>query len=330
MLKLKKKYYFIILVILLLVSFYVGLLLGSSNLSIKESFYYLFNSSSDDITADIIWKIRIPRLILGILVGSGLAACGAAFQGLFRNPLAEPYTLGISSGASLGVSISVILGLSGVFIPFYAFIGSFISVFFVYTLASRKNFLNSTVILLGVIISFLFSSIVYLIFSLAKPQEVHNIIMWLMGDLSSANNLTIIITAILVILGIFTLIFFSEDLNILTLGDEKAFSLGVNPERTKRILFIASSFITGSCVAASGIIGFVGIIIPHISRKLIGVNHRYLIPSSALIGAIFLVLSDTIARIIIKPMELPVGVITGIIGGVFFLSLLLKTDSRDF
>jgi iron complex transport system permease protein len=320
---------FLTLFLILICSSIAGILLGGSDLSISDSIAHLFNPGSQELAADIVWKIRLPRVILGILVGSGLASCGAVFQGVFRNPLAEPYTLGVSSGASLGVTLSIILGFSGFLIPLYAFAGSVLSVLLVYSLAARKNFLNSTIILGGVVLSFLFTSIVYFIFSISKPEDIHNILMWLMGDLSSANNTVITITAIFVIPGIIVLIFFSEDLNILTLGDEKAFSLGVQPKQLKRILFIASSLITGSCVASSGVIGFVGILIPHLARKFVGANHRYLIPGSALVGAIFLVLSDTISRVIMRPLELPVGVLTGIIGGSFFLVVLFKTNSKD-
>lgn len=313
----------------LILSLIIGILFGGSDLTIRESLSCLVNPGSNDLAADIIYKIRLPRVILGILVGAGLASCGAVFQGLFRNSLAEPYTLGVSSGASLGVTLSVILGLSGFFLPLYAFAGSLLSVLVVYSVASSKNFLNSTIILCGVVLSFLFSSVVYFIFSISKPEDIHNIIMWLMGDLSSANTTTTWVAATFIIPGIAVLILFAEDLNILTLGDEKAFSLGVQPKRLKRILFITASVITGSAVAGSGVIGFVGIVIPHITRKLFGSNHKLLIPWSALNGAIYLVLSDTLARVIIRPLELPVGVLTGIIGGLFFMFVLLKTDQRN-
>jgi iron complex transport system permease protein len=324
-----KIFIFLILILILIFSSVAGVLFGGSDLSISESITYLFQPGSQELAADIVWKIRLPRVILGILVGSGLASCGAVFQGIFRNPLAEPYTLGVSSGASLGVTLSIILGFSGFLIPVYAFAGSVLSVMLVYSLAAKKNFLNSTIILGGVVLSFLFTSVVYFIFSISKPEDIHNILMWLMGDLSSANNTVITITAAFVIPGIIVLMFFSEDLNILTLGDEKAFSLGVQPKQLKRILFVASSLVTGACVAGSGVIGFVGILIPHLTRKMVGANHRYLIPGSALVGAIFLVLSDTLARVVMRPLELPVGVLTGIIGGTFFLTVLFKTNSKD-
>lgn len=310
-------------------SFVVAILVGGSELRFTQAIYYLFHPRSAGIERDIIWNIRLPRVILGILVGAGLAGCGAVFQGLLRNPLAEPYTLGVSGGAALGVSLGVIAAIAAIYLPFLAFAGSALSIFLVYSLASRKNFSNPTLILGGVILSFLFSSIVFLILSISKAEDVHGIILWLMGDLSSAQISLIRIIPFFILPGLGLLLLFSRDINILTLGEEKAFHLGVNSKQVKKILFITASFITGACVAASGIIGFVGMIVPHFARKMVGVNYRVLLPASCISGAIFLILCDTLARSIIRPLELPVGVITGIGGGLFFLSLLLKSKRWD-
>lgn len=294
-----------------------------------KAVYYLFHPNCSGIERDIIWRIRFPRVILGLLVGAGLACCGAVFQGLLRNPLAGPYTLGVSGGAALGVSLGVVLDVCGIYLPFLAFAGSGISIFLVYAIALKKYFSNPTIILGGVILSFLFSSLVFLIFSISKAEDVHGIILWLMGDLSSAQTSLIKAMPFFILPGIGLLLVFSRDINILTLGEEKAFHLGVNSKQVKKILFITASFITGACVAASGIIGFVGLIIPHFLRKIVGVDHRVLLPASCITGAIFLILCDTLARTIIRPLELPVGVITGIFGGVFALSFLLKSKRWD-
>jgi iron complex transport system permease protein len=323
----KQKYYwkFYLLFAGLGLSFVIGNLFGGSDLGISESIQSLFQPGSSGLAGDIIWKIRFPRVVLGIVIGAGLASCGAVFQGLLRNPLAEPYTLGVSGGAALGVAIGTVLHLSVSLIPVFAFAGSLLSIFLVYSIASRKRFSNSILILVGVIFSFLFSSFVFFIFSMAKPEDVHGVVMWLMGDLSSSSIEMVYIVLAFIIPGLIVLFFFLEDLNILTLGDEKASHLGVNPKHVKKIIFFVASLITGACVSASGIIGFVGLIIPHFIRKIIGANHKLLIPASCLAGAIFLSLCDALSRVIMRPLELPVGVITGIFGGVFFLGFLLKS-----
>lgn len=309
---------------ILILSFIIAGFAGGSKLSIKEAVYFFFHPGASGVERDIIWQIRVPRIILGLFVGAGLACCGAVFQGLLRNPLAEPYTLGISGGAALGASLGVILKVYGVYLPVFAFCGSAISVFTIYSIASKKRFSNSVLILAGVILSFLFSSLVFLIFSLSKAEDVHGIVLWLMGDLSSAQNSLIKIIPFFIIPAIAALLAFSRDLNVLTLGEEKAAHLGVNSAKVKKILFISASCITGACVAASGIIGFVGLIIPHFVRKFTGVNHCLLLPASCVAGGAFLILCDALARVIIKPLELPVGVITGVFGGVFFLVFLLR------
>lgn len=297
---------------------------GGSRLGPEDVFYALLHPRLSGIPGDIIWRIRFPRIILGLLIGAGLASSGAVLQGLLRNPLAEPYTLGLSGGAALGATLGIILGFGAVWLPCFAFAGALLCIFTVYKIASKKRFSIPTLILGGVILTFLFSSCVMLIFAVSKAEMVHSAILWLMGDLSSAQASLIKMAAPFILVGIGLLMTFSRDLNILTLGEEKAIHLGVDAERVRRLLFIASSLITGTCVAVSGIIGFVGLVIPHFMRKLSGPDHRTLIPLSALSGAAFLVVCDTLARTVISPIELPVGVITGIFGGLFFLTFLLR------
>ncbi|MCG2677157.1 iron ABC transporter permease [bacterium] len=316
---------FTLLILLLGLSFVFSNLAGGSSLKFTKAIYYLFHPASSGIERDIIWQIRFPRVVLALLVGGGLACCGAVFQGLLRNPLAEPYTLGISGGAALGATLGIVSGISGIWLPLSAFSGSALSIFLIYTIASKKRFSNPTLILGGVILSFLFSSLVLLIFAISRAEDGHGIIFWLMGDLSSAQISLIKLISFFILPAIALLFIFSRDLNILTLGEEKAIHLGVNSAQVKRILFIAASFITGACVAASGIIGFVGLLVPHFMRRIVGVDHRLLLPASCIAGAIFLILCDTLARTIIRPLELPVGVITGLFGGIFFLSFLIKS-----
>jgi len=179
-------------------------------------------------------------------------------------------------------------------------------------------------ILGGVVLSFLFSSVVFLIFSLSKSEDIHGVILWLMGDLSSTPISLIKIVLFFIVPSIVLLVAYSRDLNILTLGEEKAFYLGVNSKQVKKILFLIASCTTGACVAASGIIGFVGLMIPHFMRRVVGVNHQVLLPASCIAGATLVILCDAVARTIVMPLELPVGVITGILGGLFFLVFLFK------
>lgn len=323
----KKKYLgiFILLAGLLVFSFIFSSLTGAAGIKFGNGLYYLFHPNCPGVEAEIIWRLRLPRAVLSLVVGAGLACCGAVFQGLLRNPLAESYTLGVSGGAALGVTAAAVLSISGIYLPVFAFLGSSLSVFLVYTIAGRKRFSNSALILGGVILSFLFSSLVFLIFSFARSEDIHGVTMWLMGDLSSAQPPLIKFVSVFIFSGIGLLLIFSRQLNILTLGEEKASHLGVNPAVVKKILFVAASFITGACVAASGIIGFVGLIIPHFMRRFISPDYRLLLPACCLAGASFLIICDTLARIIIPPLELPVGVVTGIFGGVFFLGFLSKS-----
>jgi len=319
-------YLFFALLLLAVVIF--SLLVGSGKISIAQVFSVL-GSRSNDLNSTIIWEIRIPRIVLSIFVGIGLSLSGCIFQNILRNPLADPYTLGISGGAALGTTLGIVTNLARVsiaFLPICAFAGAFVSIILVYFISANKRFSNHVMILGGVILGFVFSAMVLLIFSLVSADKIQSALMWLLGDLSSADNLLIAIVGSVVIVGGVLIAVFSRDLDTLMLGDEKSLSLGLNPSRIRAAFFITASLITAACVSASGIIGFVGLIIPHFVRKLVGNNHLNLILLSSIIGATFLTLCDTLSRTIISPIELPVGVITGILGGIFLLIFLLKGD----
>ncbi len=324
---------FIVLLVLFIGSFLLSLAFGGSRLSLSSLVTAIFYPARDSIAATIVWQLRVPRYFLGVLVGAGLAVAGCVFQGLLRNPLAEPYTLGISGGAALGATLAIVFGLPGVFgqitLPLAAFLGAFLSLSLTYAVATRWRFSIPTLILGGVIMSFLFSSLVLLILSVADTDKVHGTIIWLMGDLSATETGMARAAAFPIVGGIVIMMLLAQQLNILTLGEEKATYLGLNTESLRKIFFLAASLITGACVAVSGLIGFVGLVVPHFLRRLVGPNHRTLIPVSALGGAIFLPLCDTIARTIIAPLELPVGVITGIAGGLIFISLIVTTKSWE-
>ncbi|OIO76277.1 MAG: hypothetical protein AUJ85_00950 [Elusimicrobia bacterium CG1_02_37_114] len=330
--KLNKIILFISLTISLIVAAILCLTFGASKIGLYDTVYTLLHPGSENIFQSIIWQIRFPRIIFAIIVGAGLAATGCIFQGLLRNPLADPYTLGTSGGAAFGVTLCVVTGLlkSGIlYMPIFAFLGAFVSILLVYEIASMKRFSISTLILGGVVLNFLFSSFVLFIFSIMQTENVHSTILWLMGDLSSARIELIKIISFVVILGIILLSLFSRELDLLTLGEEKATYLGMDTENVRKIFFIIASIIVGACVSVSGIIGFVGLLIPHLMRKITGPVHAVLIPASALAGAIFLTICDTLARTIIAPIELPVGVITGIFGSLVFLSFLIKSKKWE-
>lgn len=324
-----KKALFFILLMLLLFTFIFSLMFGGSKVPFRGIMEALFHPHQAGIVQTIVWQIRIPRIVLGFLVGAGLASCGVVFQGMLRNPLAEPYTLGVSGGAALGATLGIVFGLGGYWVPAMAFLGSLFSIAMIYFIVSRRRFSVSSLILGGIILSFIFSSLVFLIFSLVRAEKVQGAIFWLMGDLSSLQPALLKVIAFIIPGGILIFLLFGREIDLLTLGEERAAHLGMEAEGVKKMLFLVASLITGAAVAATGIIGFVGLIVPHFLRRFTGPNHRLLIPAAALGGAVFLALSDTLARTIVAPIELPVGVITGILGGFFFLTFLLKAKKWD-
>jgi len=278
----------------------------------------------------IIFDLRLPRIWLGILVGGALSISGCIFQGLLRNPLADPYILGVSAGGILGAAISIVFKLPTLFIPALALIGAIAAIFLVYFLAIKDQHLSShTLLLAGVIINFFFSAILMFLMTKANRQLVE-IIYMLMGSLTFVQSSIVshhFLTITLIVLLVSTYLwFYSRDLNTLALGDEMAQSMGVNVIRVKKTLFILTSALVGLVVSVSGIIGFVGLIIPHVVRLIIGPDHRKIIPLSFVIGAIFLILCDTVARTV-SVVEIPVGVITAFFGAPFFAWLLRSKKS---
>jgi iron complex transport system permease protein len=277
----------------------------------------------------ILFEVRLPRILLGLAVGGGLAIAGVVLQGMFRNPLVEPYTLGISGGAALGVALHMIVsgpgGLGLFSLPVSGFLGAAGVMVIVYYLSTRGGIIKlSRLLLIGVMVSFIASSLIMLIMAMTKVEDLHGIIFWIMGSLQKPNSF--LIRAILFISfgGLIIALFYAVDLNALSLGEEEAFHLGVEVERLKKILFLLASFITGCCVSVTGIIGFVGLVVPHLMRLVVGGDHRILLLTSYLSGAIFLILCDTLARVVLAPLELPVGVITGLLGGSLFIYALSR------
>jgi len=314
----------LILIFVVFIIILLSLCIGSVKVPLNQIF-----NPSDKITNEILFKIRLPRIILGFAVGGALAISGVILQGLFRNPLVEPYTLGISGGAGIFVCLNIVLKIYQKFgvmtFPISGFLGAGLVIILVYILSIKKGKLSTQGLLLtGVMISFISSSIIMLIMAITKSENLHGIVFWIMGSLEEPNTFLIKMTLLVSILGLLISYIFCLDLNAFSCGEEEAYHLGINAEKTKRILFILSSLLTGVCVSVAGIIGFVGLLIPHLMRMLVGEDHRILLFTSYLCGAGFLIFSDTLARTVISPLELPVGVITGIIGGSLFIYVLTK------
>jgi iron complex transport system permease protein len=320
----------LVLIVCLLGIGVFALSLGPVGISFKKIITLIFKGVGTTEYA-ILFDIRLPRIILGFTIGGSLSLAGVILQGMFRNPLVEPYTLGISGGAAIGVCLNIVLRLNhslGILsLPVSGFLGAILVILLVYSLSIRKGVLKTQGLLLtGVMISFISSSFIMLIMSISRVEDLHGIVFWIMGSLEEPSWLLIKFVLWVSIFGLATSYLFCFDLNAFSLGEEEALHLGVNVERTKRLLFILASILTGFSVSVAGIIGFVGLVVPHFMRMFVGSDHRILLISSFLSGAIFLVFCDTLARTIIAPMELPVGVITGILGGSLFIYALTKKE----
>lgn len=287
--------------------------------------------AGDPGDANIFWKMRAPRVCLGFLAGGGLALAGMAFQAMFRNPLAEPFTLGVSSGASLGAALCILLGFDTARwgfrpISLWAFGGTLAAVLLVYGLTrARRGFSTATMLLAGVAVSFFFSSVILFLQYLSDFTRTFRMLRWVMGGMDRVVGFGDFLDALpFVAGGALVLFYLCHELNLIASGEELAASRGVEVDRTKLLLFLTTSLMVGAIVAACGPIGFIGLMAPHICRLLVGADHRWLTPASLLFGGAFLVICDTAARTIIAPTELPVGIITALLGGPFFLWLLLR------
>jgi len=273
----------------------------------------------------IILSLRLPRALLAGLVGAGLSVSGAIFQALLRNPLADPYILGVSSGAAVGAIIAVLMGLSSLSIglPLASFIGAFLTILIVFNFGRQNGKMHpNTLLLAGVIIGSFLSALIMFFISISQKEELHTIIFWLMGDFSFSNPQAVYMIFPYIFLGFIFLYLRARQLNLILSGEESALQMGVDVERLKLISYLLASLITAASVSVCGLIGFVGLIVPHSVRLIFGPDHRLLLPSAALIGASFLIASDTFARTLLAPTELPVGVITAAFGGPFFIYLL--------
>ncbi len=306
------------LLVLLLISLAAATFLGSEKLAFFEL---------DDSQAAILFDIRLPRVFLGACVGASLAIAGAALQSLLRNPLAEPYLLGVSNGAALGTMLAFVFFAQIEFArPIFAVLGAGLATVAVYQMAKSRAGMNvERLVLSGVIVTTFLSSIIVLLTSLLDAAKLRSFTFWLLGDLSQGTKNGFYLTFICVIVGTIILTSQARALNLMMIGERDAFDFGVEIGRVRLIVFATASALVGISVAASGSVGYVGLIVPHLIRLSIGSDNRLVVPFSAISGAIFVVLADTIARVAIAPRELPVGAITALIGAPMFIYLLRKS-----
>jgi len=320
-----------LLVILLVIAGVVSILTGTAGIGAARVFRGIVTGwreghlALDPSERTILFSIRLPRIIFAGIVGAALSTAGVVFQALLRNPLADPYILGVSGGSAVGAIIGILLGAGAVpfGIPALAFLGAVLTVALVFVIGSREGGLDSnTLLLAGVIVNAFFSAVIMFFISTSSSADLHTITFWLMGDMSLADGNKIVLMTLLLAVGSGVVYCYARPLNLIVAGEETAMQLGVDVKSTKIILFFAASLITAVAVAFAGMIGFVGLVIPHMMRMALGTDHRLLIPASFLFGASFMVLADTVARVVFSGMELPVGVITALCGAPYFVYLL--------
>jgi len=320
--------------LLVLVSI-VALVVGPSGIGMAEVVAALVDAEGAGPGVDIVRGIRLPRVVVAALVGASLATSGVIFQALLRNPLADPFVLGVSGGAALGgiavLAVGSAFGLGYGAVPVAAFAGCLVTTLLLYLIAGRGSRVSATGLLLtGVVFNAFASAAIVFMASLAGMLESGRIFVWLIGNLSSARVDLWPWLAGFLALGIACALPLARGLNALALGEQTAEQLGVSTERDKRLLVVATSLMVGAAVSAAGLVGFVGLIIPHLLRLVVGPDHRLLVPASALGGAAFLVVCDTLARTLLGGRELPVGAITALVGGPLFLYLLRRSSGRVF
>lgn len=302
-------------------SLILGASLGATNLSWADL-------GSDETTRTIFFRIRLPRVLVGALVGAALAIAGVTFQTLLRNPLADPFILGVSGGAAAGAAVATAAGLARLLpgiVPVVAFAGACLATLAVFMLARRRDHTDPTRLLLsGLVLNAFFSAVILISFGLSRQSDLTAALRWMMGSLSFASWSQVIVLATLIVPALAVLSWFANDLRMLAFGEDDAKSHGVEVERVKFAGFACASIITGAAVAVSGIIGFVGLLVPHLIRLIWRRDFRFLLPLSALGGATLLVLADVVSRTVVQNSELPIGAFTALLGVPFFLSLLRR------
>jgi iron complex transport system permease protein len=291
-----------------------------------------WNARTIGTTGVILFHVRLPRVFLGFLVGASLAGVGVTLQALMRNPLADPYVLGVSSGAALGTSLAVLFGIGTSVLalsalPLCGFAGGLLSLGIVYGMAAPRGHLSvHSLLLAGVILNAIFSALIMFITSIMEPNRSFGMMAWLMGSLTANASPGLTVVSLYLLGGLLLLMREGRRLNMMALGDEVAGTLGVSTRLVTRKLFILTALITGAVVSLSGMIGFVGMVVPHAVRLMIGADNRVLLPASILSGGLFLVIADTMARTLLAPTEIPVGIVTALAGGPFFIYLLMSRN----
>jgi iron complex transport system permease protein len=319
------------LCLLLALTMLISLLVGTAEVTLTQLWGLLSGDPEvKDMVRLIVFNIRLPRIMLAGLAGFSLSLGGLVFQALLRNPLADPFILGVSSGSAFGAVLGIIIGLSfSLGIPLMSFGGALLTIYLVLLMGRRKMGMeSSTILLAGVIINAFFTAVIMFFIATAVHDRLHTMLFWLYGDLSQSGYGQSAIIAPVLLAAFVVLYGLARHLNLITAGEEIALQLGVDVEKAKMICFFVVSLMIGLVVAFSGLIGFVGLIVPHLGRMIFGSDHRLLMPVSALGGAVFLIVADTVARTVISPSELPVGVITAFIGAPFFIYLLKTRGSK--
>ncbi len=330
--------FILLLVILAVISIIMGVGLGPVSIAFTDVWRVisakLFGGEITDIpqnVQNIVWSLRLPRVLLGFIVGGGLALAGVAIQAFTKNPLSEPYILGISSGASTGAVFVMLNGalasvLGRYALPIGAFIGAMLALISVYSIAkTREGIVPIRLILVGIAVSAMFSALTrYLVFNAKTDSGVRNATFWMMGSLAGSKWQYLSLPFIILIFAFVVFMILSRAMNTMLLGESTAIILGINVKLARKIIVVISALLAGSIVAVSGSIGFVGLIIPHIVRSLWGSEHRYVIPASLLFGGIFIVFSDVAARLLVAPQELPIGIVTALLGAPYFVYLVNK------
>ena len=322
----------LVLAALLVVAVLGSALIGSEHIDLLRA---LSPGAEQNVDAVILFRIRLPRALMAVVVGGALAAAGTVLQALLRNPLAEPHLLGVSGGAAFGGVVALILGgASGVLpaflVPVGSFAGALATMVIVYRLGTVHGRLQPyTFLLAGVVCNAFTGALIMALNAVADFFQAHGILFWLMGSLQAQSYWLVAASAVYLVVGVVWLLRHTRELNVLSLGEESAAQLGVHVARTRRVAFAVSSLLVGAAVSVSGMIGFVGLIVPHVARLLIGADYRLLLPASVLLGGIFLLLADTVARSAFGATEIPVGVVTALCGGPFFIYLLRRTGGAD-
>ncbi len=332
-----KKFFIYFLLILLFITVSVSLMIGSYTVSFVDTLSIVINklfsftlSNYSDTYEVIVWDIRAPRILMAVFTGIALSIAGVIYQSIFRNPIVEPYILGVSSGAAFGASLGIIYPFFSVGVKLFAFMFAMFSLIISYSLAYRRDRTPIvSLVLSGIIIGSIFTALVSILKYLSDDTQLREIVFWMMGGMYYSSWNDVFVNGVAVG-AVFLLIWIlSWKLNILSMGDDTARSLGVHPELYKAIFITSATFITAMIVSTVGIIAWVGLMVPHMARMLVGADNRYLIPTASLLGAVYIVICDTLARMVIES-EIPIGIITSIIGAPFLLWLLRSRSEKVY